>query len=166
MRLEKTYEPVSDNTVTTNEDIVKILTVFSEYKKLSPSLIEGLIDYISSNMIFFDLNMYADLTAIFCMSTPKSVCDQFLNLAQDKIVANIKYCNDKLYFRFLYCFMKAKVDDMATIDNFALAFMSNHADFSNKLFLRSLVLLNNAENLSIKSKMYSEVEDDLSHRFK
>lgn len=164
-KLDRSYRPEVDDTLLNEDDLVKILTIFIEYNKLTAALADSAIEYIKTNIIFMKFETLADLSLIFTIKCPVEYRKQFFEVANSRILNNISFTDDELFYKFLYAYVQGGVADTTTLDMFATTFVQNHVQFKNKLFLKSVLLLTHGDAGPFRSQIYSKIESDMTHRF-
>lgn len=133
------------------------MTVFGSYNVLRPELIQAIMDHISDNLSFMKYQTLADITVLFSTSTPKQTKDVFYKRFGDRIVSNIPYANDEVYYKFLWSFTKADMLSESDYGVYLKAFIDNHVEFTNKLFIKSMILLSRHKDHKNMRDIYNAV---------
>ena len=133
------------------------MTVFSAYDYMEPELIDAVLEYIRDNQIFLKFDTLADIMVAFAIKCNKTHQEMFWKENSERIISNITYTNDEIFYKFFWSFTKMGLMDENTRDQFMFSFIKNHIDFKDKMFIKSLVLLiknNPKENLT---KIYNGI---------
>jgi len=140
-KLDQDYNPSSVDTLLKEEDLPKLLTTFGEYRMLDRILAEGIADYVKDNMMFIKLENLSDICVLYSKYCDKTQIDAFQQQNLERILSNVPFCTDEVYFRFLWTFCRDRRLPENDRRTFVKTFEDNHVQFNNKYFVQSMVLL-------------------------
>ena len=104
-------------------------------------LAEGIADYVKDNMMFIKLENLSDICVLYSKYCDKTQIDAFQQQNLERILSNVPFCTDEVYFRFLWTFCRDRRLPENDRRTFVKTFEDNHVQFNNKYFVQSMVLL-------------------------
>jgi hypothetical protein len=140
-KLDRGYEPSANESSLKEEDIPKIMTIFGEHNMLNEALLSAILAYVDDNMMFIKMQNLASICVAHTTYCQKKSRDRFLSGIIDRVLSNISYASDEVFYKFLWAYSKDNVIGEVEMLSFLKAFENNHIQFSNKLFIKSLILL-------------------------
>lgn len=111
------------------------MTTFGAYKMLRPGLLDAISDFVKDNIMFMKFENLADITVLFSMYVPKASRQKFYQENIHRILSNVPYATDEVFFKFLWSFSRTEELQGADMITFEDVFIKNHVQFSNKLFI-------------------------------
>ena len=117
------------------------MTVFGAFDYIEQELVDSVLQYIKDNQIFLKFDSLADLLVVFAIKWNETHQSMFLKENDDRIMSNIMYTNDEVFYKFFWSYSRIGINNEATRDQFMYSFIKNHIDFKDKMFIKTLVLL-------------------------
>lgn len=96
-KLNVDYTPSPGESILTEEDVPKLMTVFGSYRMLKPELVDAVSSYVEDNSLFLKFSTLADLAMIYAQYWDAKQVIKFLEENENKILSNLPYASDKIF---------------------------------------------------------------------